>query len=1044
MDLISTLSVIRNFLLRFQQKSFYFLLPILVGIVFNAEAFQQSRQISGLIVSQTDGDGLQGVTVTIKGTSRGTVTDINGRYNIEVPTSESVLVFSFIGFLTQEIQVGNQTTLNISLNESIELLEEFVVVGYGEQKKLNLTGAVETLKFNDAVNQPVTNSGQLMYGRFSGVQLTQSSGLPGNDNSSIVIRGQGSFAGTNPLVVIDNIQYSGLSEFNNLSPSDIESISVLKDASASAIYGARGANGVIVVTTKRGTKGKFSVDYNNFTGFQRVTVVPEYLDGVQYAELRNERDRNFNGPNSPIRYSDDAINAIRNGTMPNMYANTNWADVALRDAPIQNHYLGFSGGTDKTTYRVSLGYLTQDAIVQGKFKNERYNLGINLSSSPNKWLTITNVTNAYWSKFKGPAGGADAITGETGIINQFQRSSPTIPVRYPNGELGFVDGAYENTNFSYPINHVLETGFFGDYESDNINVSERIGLTAKIAKGLFFETSGSLNMNISNTSNFRPTREIRDWDGNIVNQNVLNTLNNSFNFNYRLLNENILRYNTSFNNDHNFNFMLGHSVIYDKIDGFSGSLQGFPTNNIQEFNGGGVLNPSVSGSASEEAWQSFFGRVNYNYKEKYLFEFNLRRDGSSKFGPENRYGTFPSLSTGWNIGRESFLANSSLISDLKVRASWGISGNDRIGNYIFEQTYNTGLDYHLGQSTIVPAVALTSLANPGIRWEKIEQYNVGMDMALFKNKLNVTADYFTRISSDILYTNFPIPNSIGVTNLAAQNAAGMENRGIELSLNYRQNFGQLRMEIGGNVTRMADNKVTNLGEGGEETITGNNIIRVGVPFQSYFGYQAIGIFQTQEEVNEAPRQFGSNLTRPGDIRYADINGDGIINADDRVVIGNPFPRWIYGFNANFNFKNFDLNAIFQGLGKVDRIMMGNGQLPMVDDRNNALSYWEGRWTPENPSTELPRLGGVNNQLVSTFYIEDMSFFRLKNIEIGYTLPKAIAQKVLMQRARIFIGGQNLLTFTKVKNFDPERQRGINTERTTPLYKVYTAGINLKF
>jgi TonB-dependent starch-binding outer membrane protein SusC len=1009
-----------------------------------AEAFQQSRMVTGKVISQSGNEGMPGVSVILKGTTRGTITDIDGQFSIEVPSAESILVFSFIGYTSQEVLVGNQSTININLAESQELMEEFVVVGYGEQKKINLTGSVETVRFDDAVNQPVTNSGQLMYGRFSGVQLTQASGLPGNDQSGIIIRGQGSFGGTNPLVVIDNIQYEGLREFNNLAPSDIESISVLKDASAAAIYGARGANGVIVVTTKKGTKGKFSVDYNNFIGFQRVTVVPEYLDGVQYAELRNERDRNLNGPTSPIRYSEDAINAIRNGTMPDQYANTNWADVALRDAPIQNHYLGFSGGTDRTTYRVSLGYLNQEAIVRGKFQNERYTLGINLSTTPNKWLTVTNVTNAYWAKFRGPSGGAGAITGETGIINQFQRSAPTIPIRYPNGELGFVDGAYQNTNFSYPINHVLETGFYGDFESDNINISERIGLIAQITDGLVFETSGSLNLNFENISDFRPTRTTRDWEGNIVNQNVLNSLSNNLNFSYRLLNENILRYAKSFDEKHNFNFMLGHSVIYDKVDGFNGSLQGFPTDNIQEFSGGGVLNPSVSGGASEEAWQSFFGRVNYNYQEKYLFEFNLRRDGSSKFGGENRYGTFPSISAGWNIGREAFLAGSNVISDLKVRGSWGISGNDRIGNYIFEQTYNTGLDYHIGQSTIVPAVALTALANPRIRWEKIEQYNFGVDMALFQNKFNITADYFRRISSDILYTNFPIPNSIGVTNLAAQNAAGMENKGIELAVNYRKNFGQFRLEAGANVTRMADNKVTSLGEGGEETITGNNIIRMGVPFQSYFGHQAIGIFQTQEEVNSAPVQFNSNLTRPGDIRYADINGDGIIDADDRTVIGNPFPRWIYGANLNFSYKNFDLNAIFQGLGRVERIMQGNGQLPMVDDRNNALSYWNDRWTPENPSQELPRLGGVNNQIVSSFYIEDMSFFRLKNIEIGYNLPNTIAKKVLMQRARIFIGGQNLLTFTKVKNFDPERQRGINTERTTPLYKVYTAGINLKF
>ncbi|SNS13663.1 TonB-linked outer membrane protein, SusC/RagA family [Belliella buryatensis] len=1044
MDSLFTKNRLDRYLSSCWRKSISLLTLVLFITIYQAEAFQQSRQVTGQVISQSDSDGMPGVAVTLKGTARGTVTDIDGRFSIEVPSSESILVFSFIGYTTQEKAVGNQSSINITLAESEELMQEFVVVGYGEQKKLNLTGSVETVRFDDAVNQPVTNSGQLMYGRFAGVQLTQASGLPGSDQSGIIIRGQGSFGGTNPLVVIDNIQYEGLREFNNLAPSDIESISVLKDASAAAIYGARGANGVIVVTTKKGQKGKFSVDYNNFIGFQRVTVVPEYLDGVQYAQLRNERDLNVDGPSAQIRYSEEAIDAIRNGTMPNMYANTNWAQVALRDAPIQNHYLGFSGGTERTTYRVSVGYLNQEAVVRGKFQNERYTLGINLTATPNDWLTISNVTNAYWSKFRGPTGGPGAITGETGIINQFQRSAPTIPVRYPNGELGFVDGAYLNPNNSFPINHVLETGFRGDHENDNINLSERLGLQAKIKDGLVFETSGSLILNFANISDFAPTRVIRDWDGNIVNQNLLNTLNNNLNFNYRLMNENILRYNTSFNDAHNFNFMLGHSVIYDKTDGFGGSLQGFPTDNIQEFNGGGVINPSVNGGASEEAWQSFFGRVNYNYQEKYLFEFNLRRDGSSKFGPENRYGTFPSVSAGWNIGRESFLVGSQVFSDLKVRGSWGISGNDRIGNYIFEQTYNTGLDYHIGQNTIVPAVALTALANPGIRWERIEQYNFGLDMALFQNKLNITADYFRRISSDILYTNFPIPNSIGVTNLAAQNAAGMENKGIELAVNYRKNFGPVRMEIGGNVTRMADNRVTNLGDGGEETITNNNIIRIGAPFQSYFGYQAVGIFQSQEEVDSAPVQFGSNLTRPGDIRYADINGDGIIDANDRTIIGNPFPRWIYGANLNLTYKDFDITAIFQGIGRVDRLMQGNGQLPMTDLRNNALSYWQDRWTPENPSDELPRLGGVNNQLISSFYIEDMSFFRLKNIEIGYNLPKTIAQKLLMQRARVFIGGQNLLTLTKVKNFDPERQRGLNTERTTPLYKVYTAGINLKF
>jgi TonB-linked SusC/RagA family outer membrane protein len=1005
--------------------------------------------VTGTVTSNTEKGGLPGVSVILKGTNKGTVTDAKGSFSIVVDNDKSVLVFSMVGYSTKEVQVGNERVINVVLPEAESVLNEVVVVGYGEQKKVNLTGAVETVKFLDAVNQPVTNAGQLMYGRFSGVQLTQGTGLPGADASSVVIRGVGSFGGTTPLVVIDNIQYESLREFNSLGPSDIESISVLKDASAAAIYGARGANGVIVVTTKKGTKGKFSVDYNNSFGFQRVTVVPEYLDAVNYALIKNERDINTNGASAPLRYSPEVIEAIKNGTMPEKYANTNWASIALRNAPMQNHYVSFTGGSEQTTYRISLGALNQDAVVKGKFKLNRYTLGINLSTSPNKWLTVSNVTNAYWSLFKGPSGGPDAITGETGIINQFQRSAPTVPVYYPDDRLGVVDGAYQNVNFSYPINHVLFTGNFGDYNSNNINVSERIGLNAKIAKGLSFETSGSLILNLVNTSNFTPTFTNRDWAGNVVSQSVLNTLTNNFSYNYRLLNENLLRYTTTINDAHSIGFLLGHSVIYDKTKGFSGSLQGFPTDAIQEFDGGGVLNPNVSGSSSEVAWQSFFGRINYNYQEKYLLELNVRRDGSSKFGPANRYGTFPSVSAGWNIGREKFMTGLGFISDLKIRASWGISGNDRIGNYIYQQSYNTGLDYHIGKTTIVPAVAVTTLANPAITWESTEQFDVGMDLSMFKNKLYITADYFKRNSSDILYTNFPIPSTIGVTNLAAKNAAGMQNSGVEFSVNLRQNVRKLKLDLTANATWLADNKVTDLGPDGAETIAGNTIIRVGQPFRAYYGYQVLGVFQNKDEVDGAPVQFGSNKTAAGDLRYADVSGpdgkpDGVVNAFDRVVIGNPFPKWMYGFNANLKYEDFDLSAIFQGVGRIDRLLNANGQLAMDGDRNNALAYWIDRWTPTNPSTALPRVGGVNNSAASTFFVQDMSYLRLKNIELGYSLPGKILKNIFVKKVRIFVSGQNLFTFSKVKNFDPERAPDANTDQTTPLYKVVTGGFNFKF
>ncbi|MBI1342308.1 MAG: SusC/RagA family TonB-linked outer membrane protein [Terrimonas sp.] len=1010
----------------------------------------QSNVIKGKVTAAKDNQPLSGVSVEDSDKpGSGTVTDENGMYEIRVSDNTKTLRFTYVGFISAEIPVSGRSLINVSLEAGVSTLDEVVVVGYGTQKKINQTGAAETVRFDDAVNQPVTNSGQLMYGRFSGVQITQSSGLPGSDASSVIIRGVGTFGSANPLVVIDNIQYDGLEAFNNLAPSDIESISVLKDASASAIYGARGANGVIVVTTKKGKKGPMKVIYNGYTGLQKVTVVPEYLDAVNYARLKNEHDINLNGANAPLRFTASDIQAIIDGTKPDQYANTNWAKAILRNALIQNHYLSFSGGNDRTTFRVSLGYLNQQAVVKGKFKSERYNLSLNLNSKVKDWLTISNVTNTYWSKFRGPAGGAGAITGETGIINQFQRSSPTVPVYYSNGEYGIVDGSYQYVNFSFPVTNPIQKGYLGDYLNDDINIAERLGLKVDFTKYISFESSGSLNLGFGNTSNFVPTNNTYDWAGNLVGQNLVNTLTNIETFSYRLLNENILRYARKYNEHHDVSFLLGHSLIYNRNDGFTGQLSGFPSNSVQEFDGGGVLNPNVSGGASEVSLQSFFSRVNYVLNGKYLFEFNIRRDGSSRFGPSHRYANFPSASVGWRLSEEKFLSNVDWISELKLRGSWGITGNDNIGNYIFEQTYNTNLDYILGTSNIVGAVALTGLANPNITWETIKQVDLGLDAGLFRNHLSVTADYFKRNSSDVLYTNFPIPSSIGVTNLAAQNAASMVNSGVELTVNYRGRMHEFNYNVGASVSKFADNKVTGLGEKGIETINNETIIRIGQPFNAYFGYRVLGVFQTMDEVNNAPKQFGSNKTAPGDFQYADLSGpdgkpDGVIDAYDRTIIGNPFPKWTYNFNVNLDYKGFDLNIILQGVDRIDRLLNDNGQLPMEGDRNNVLAYWVNRWTVDQPSKTLPRLGGQNNSIVSDFYIQDCSYLRVKSIELGYALPKSITRKMGIDVLRFYLGGQNILTFTKLKNFDPERQRGNATDQLTPLYKIFTFGLNVKF
>ncbi|TAD85778.1 MAG: TonB-dependent receptor [Bacteroidetes bacterium] len=1010
---------------------------------------QTTRVITGTIVSAADGRAVEAATIQALPGNRRFISDVDGKFSFTVGDAKTVRI-TCVGFTPFEQALGDAKILSIKLEATSITMEDVVVVGYTTQKKVNLTGSVQTVRFADAVNQPVTNSAQLLYGKVTGVQLTQGSGLPGSDASSILIRGQGTFGNSTPLVVIDNIQYTGLTEFNNLAPTDIETISVLKDASAAAIYGARGANGVILVTTKRGKSGKPTVDYNNYFGFQQVTVVPEYLNGLDYALLFNEKLRNTT-PNNPVeRYRPSDIEAIRNGTAPDRFANTNWADEILRNAPIQQHYLAFSGGSENTSYRVSAGFLTQDAVVKGKFKNDRYTLGVNLNTKATKWLAFDFNSNTFWARFSGPSGGPGAITGETGIINQFQRSQPTVPAFYPNGNFGFADGAYLYPNqSSLRINNPLWRGQFGNYENDNINTSNRFAATVTFLKNFSFEVSGAANINTNNTSNFSPTRVDLDWENRVIIQDLLNTLNNNYSIFYRLQNENILKYQKQLGK-HKINALAGYSAIYDRSDGFSGSLQGFPSNALEEFDAGGVVNPAVNGSANEATLQSYFGRVNYSFDDKYLFEANVRRDGSSRFGSNFRSGTFPSFSAGWNVDREKFMQNLKFISSLKLRGSWGLSGNDRIGNYLYNQNVSSNnIDYTVGNDLVVGGVALTILANPNVKWEETAQYDIGVDLGLFRNKILINADYFRRNTTDILYSNFPLPSTIGVTALAARNAAAMLNEGVELNVAYQTRIGDLKMTLSGNVTWMADNEVTNLGLSARETISGNTIIRIGQPLNAFYGFRKIGIFQNAAEVAAAPRQFGSTITAPGDIRYADVSGpagkpDGIVDANDRVVIGNPYPRWIYGFNASFDFKGFDLNAVFQGVGKLDRILNSNGQLPLEGDRNNALSYWINRWTPTNPSTTLPRLGGINNAQISTFYVEDVSYLRLRNIELGYALPASIGKKIGIQKLRVFVSGQNILTFTKQKNFDPERSAGGATDQLVPIYKVFTTGINLKF
>jgi len=1009
---------------------------LLTGLLWSWGLMAQ-QEVRGVITGE-GGNPLVGATVAEVGTTNGTLTGEDGTFQLRVGAEASIRV-SYIGYETQTIEVAGRSEINLSMTATFSL-DEVVVVGYGSQKKVNLTGSVETLDMDDVVNVPVTNTSQLMYGRFAGVTLTQGGGLPGSDASTINIRGLGTFNNSSPLIVIDGMIVEQ-SEFNNLAPSDVASITVLKDASAGAIYGARAANGVILITTKAGQAGKMKVEYGGYYGWQQATVIPEYADAATYAELINEKFFNENPTNFDPRFTEEQLALIQSGANPDLFSNTNWADEVLETAPITNHYLSFSGGNQSTTYKLSMGYLNQDAIAVGKFKNNRYNFRLNLQSKASNRITLTNNLSGWVRDFQGPSGGPDGVAE---IIYQWSRTSPTMPVFYSNGEYAHVDGAFNNTNPSFISSNPVRELSLGNYESQTFGLNERLSLKVDLMEGLSFETANTLNLEIGNVSNFNPRFVRKQADGTLVAENVVNSLSNSASFQYNLLTENLLRYNRDFGALHSVQVLVGHSAQRIRTDGFSGSLSGFPTDNLEEFNAGGIIDPVVSGGASEVTRQSFFGRVNYVLADKYLFEANLRRDGSSRFGPGNRYGNFPSFSAGWRISEETFMQSLEAISNLKLRASWGRNGNDRIDNFIFQQTFALGQDYVLGENVPVSAAAVTTLANPDIRWETTEQLDIGLDAGFFQNRLQMTADYFVKNSFDVLYNNFPIPATLGVGNLEARNAADVLNRGFELGLNWRKLEGEFNYGLGGNVTRL-HNEVTGLGDG-QETISGNTILRVGEPIRAYYGYQVIGIFQTQEEVDNAPIHF--NGTAPGDFQFVDWSGpegepDGVIDADDRVVIGNPYPDWTYNLTGFANYKGFDFSFVFQGVQGVDRLMIGNGQTPMTDDRRNVLTYWVNRWTPDNPSTELPRLGNLGrNDLPSTFYIQDASYLRLKNIELGYTLPEAIAERVGIEKLRIYASGQNLLTFTQMENFDPERANTNFNARNFPIYKVYTLGLNL--
>ncbi len=984
---------------------------------------QQAVTIQGS-VKDASGEAIIGASVIVEGTTMGTITDVDGRFSIKASVGQN-LIISYIGFNTQTVKVERlNQPINIELKENSALIDEVVVVAYGTQKKANLTGSVSSVKMNDIKDIPVSNTSSLLQGRMSGVTVSSFSAQPGaNNDVEIRIRGINTFGDSNPMIMIDGVEGS----LSSVAPNDIESISVLKDAASASIYGVRAANGVILITTKKGNTEKKTLSYSGSYGVQTATVLPKYINSWDWATLFNEQNEALEDVST--NYTADMIQQMKNGSNPDKFANTRWSDEIFRSAPIQTHYLSMSGGNATSHYMGSLGYVGQDGIMQGT-STDRINFRLNADSKFVDMITLGMNLSGNHEEVEEPTIGSWYV-----FDNMKWHSRPTVPVHYSNGDWGYVDGNDRLQMIKNPVYATTVTS-----QTIYNRFDGKAFLEIEPVKNLSFRTSFAYQYNNYTGKSFDPVSVPRDAAGNPVGDSGGRSyLSEVFYTQTQWINENLITYYFKVK-DNTFNFLLGQSNQYNGYRQTIAKGEDFPSNNLQVLDA--ALSTSANGNAAEATLRSFFGRMNYNFKDRYLAEFNIRRDESSRIPSKNRVGYFPSVSVGWNVAEETFIKKLDFFNQLKLRGSWGQLGNQEIGYYPFTQYIGVGYNYVWGDNK-VPGVAISSLANPDIKWETTTTTDIGIDIALFNNKLTLTADYFNKKTSDILL-QLPIPGIVGVTEEPYVNAATVTNKGWEVDLGYNDKWGDLTFGARVNFSKVK-NEIVDL-NGKESWISGWSINLEGHPINAYYGYVADGLYRSQADVDQANENnvIGGGNLKLGDIRLKDISGkdgkpDGIIDTYDRTVIGNPFPDFTYGFGVNAGYKGFDFSAFFQGVAGIDRIVM---DYPTISG-NVTTAFLDRYSTTANPNGNFPRLGnGDYNSQPSSFWMKDASYLRLKNVELGYSFNPAWINKLKMERLRIYISAQNALTFSKIKDYDPEKYGSENRGYAYPNAKTFSVGLNI--
>ena len=999
---------------------------------------QQDGKIWG-VVSDAFGP-IAGANVVVKGTTNGTITDMDGRFSLDAPKGAKLQI-SYIGYITKELTVDTKTDYVIELVEDSQALEEVVVVGYGTEKKVNVIGSIAQIGSEKLENRSTPQLSNVLTGQMAGVTVIQRSGRPGNSGGEIRVRGVGSFGGesnkSDALVLIDGIP----GKLNDVSSEDVESISVLKDASTAAIYGSRAANGVILVTTKTGKEGKVSVGYNGYVGFNTPTALPEFVDTWQYATLYNEAV-------GREAYTQEEIQKFRDGSDPDHYANARYLDEVFSRKGLQTgHDVTINGGNAENKYMVSFGYLKQNGIVE-KNDYQRYNARVNLVNEILPGLKLTSRLSGVYGNRKEPmAPGGDDADNMLVLIQKALRFPGLTPTILSDGSFGAGRELHGT-----PAGWIKSDSF---YENPEFSLNANVRLDYNPIKDLQLSAIGAYTYTNGEERTYRSTMKLsgdRVLGPSELKHKMGKTIYKTF--------QATAEYNKTIGG-HTFGILAGYSWEQEDYRYVQGSRDKFPGNDLPYLNAGSPDNQKSEGTGNAWAIQSGFGRLRYNFNERYLFESTVRYDGSSRFPQSKKFGFFPSVAAGWRLSEENFFKeNESLgfISNLKLKVSWGRLGNQNIGNYPYQSVYELGQNYPFGD-TYTQGAAVTTAVDPTIKWEETETIDGGLEAVFWNGLLSVNASYFNRRTYDILYKPSGSVSTILGQKISEMNTGELKNFGWEFEVGHRNKIGDVSYNVNANLS-IIKNKLTTLGVGNVEQLNGmvgnGSDLFIGYPIQMYYGYVSDGVFLDENDIKSWYDQ--SKVTpnpQPGDIRYKDISGpdgvpDGKIDPNyDRVYLGSRIPKFTFGLNLGVEYKGLDLSVLLQGVAGVTGMLDGFAGWAFRGDGNIQKWQAEGRFDPANPTRypAYPRLEDLSNSttpniVTSDFWTQDASYIRLKNIQLGYTFPKKMLQAAKISNLRVYVQAENPLCWNKYKpGWDPE----INTSGNYyPILATYTFGVNFKF